>query len=245
MAVRSRRVLQVRVDCVDMDGALAGITRMVEERGPTRMVATVNPEFVMRARRDPDFRRALEGSALAVADGIGVVWALRRRGCPRQERVTGTDLVPRLAGLAAARGWRLSLLGAAPGVAAEAAARLQDQHPGLVIAGAQPGSPQPQDDPATVAAVNQQSPDVVLVAYGHPKQELWIARNQPRLTAPVAIGVGGAFDFIAGRVRRAPAPLRRAHLEWAWRLVREPWRARRMLALPRFALAVLAEGRGE
>lgn len=243
-AVVSRRVLQVRVDCVDMEGTLTEIERMIGRRGPVAMVATVNPEFVMRARRDPQFQEALDGSALSTADGIGVVWALRRRGCPHAQRVTGTDLVPMLAGRCAEHGHRLFLLGAADGVAAEAARRLSARYPGLAVAGAEPGSPLPEHDEDVVAMVNEARPDVLLVAYGHPKQEFWITRNRSRLRVPVAIGVGGAFDFIAGRVRRAPAAIRQAHLEWGWRLMMEPWRARRMLALPRFALSVLREGRG-
>jgi N-acetylglucosaminyldiphosphoundecaprenol N-acetyl-beta-D-mannosaminyltransferase len=244
MAVQSVRILGIRVDCLTMEDTLAFIERAIAEGGPTRMVATVNPEFVMAARRHAAFATALGRADLSVPDGYGVVWALRRMGCPQRDRVTGTDLVPALAASCAAGGRRLFLLGARPGVAAEAAARLTARFPGLQVVGAEPGSPLPEDDEATVERVNQAAPEVLLVAYGHPKQELWIDRNRERLRVPVAIGVGGAFDFIAGRVRRAPVWMRRAHLEWMWRLALEPWRARRMAVLPVFAAAVLA-GRHE
>jgi N-acetylglucosaminyldiphosphoundecaprenol N-acetyl-beta-D-mannosaminyltransferase len=245
-AVQSVRVLGIRVDCVTMDGTLAFMEQaMADGRGgPARMVATVNPEFVMHARRDAAFRQALERTDLSVADGYGVVWALRRLGCPQQDRVTGTDLVPALAERCARLGRRPFLLGAQPGVAAEAGRRLVARYPGLEVAGAEPGSPLPEDDAATVELVNRARPDVLLVAYGHPRQELWIERNRERLEVPLAIGVGGAFDFLAGRVRRAPGWIQRAHLEWGWRLLMEPWRARRMAVLPVFAAAVLA-GRHE
>jgi N-acetylglucosaminyldiphosphoundecaprenol N-acetyl-beta-D-mannosaminyltransferase len=233
------RVLGVRVDCVDMVGAVAAIERMVERRGPTCLVATVNPEFVMRAQADEPFRRVLEGAELCLADGIGVVWAMRRAGCLVRERVTGSDLVPALACLCARRGWRPFLLGARPGVAAEAGLRLELANPGLSIAGTHPGSPRPEDDDESLRRIQAARPDLLLVAYGHPEQELWIARNRHRLGVPVAIGVGGSLDFVAGRVRRAPRWLREAHLEWLWRLAMEPWRARRMAVLPWYALAVL------
>ena len=234
------RILGVRVDCVDMAGAVAAIERMVTERGPTHLVATVNPEFVMRARVDEQFGAVLETASLCIADGIGVVWAMRRQGCPQFERVAGSDLVPALARSCASHGWRPFLLGARPGVAAECARRLEDGNPGLQIAGAFAGSPRPEDDEEALRRIAAAAPDLLMVAYGAPQQELWIARNRRRLEVPVAIGVGGTFDFLAGRVRRAPVWLRRAHLEWLWRLALQPKRAPRMVVLPAFyALAVL------
>lgn len=233
------RILGVRVDCVDMAGAVGAVVRLVAEGGPTRLVATVNPEFVMRARADVRFGQALESAALCVADGIGVVWAMRRQGCPQYERVSGIDLVARLAAECAGRGWRPFLLGSRPGVAEEAARRLEADNPGLEVAGTHAGSPRPEDDDEAVCRIAAARPDILLVAYGAPHQELWIARNQPRLPVPVAIGVGGTFDFLSGRVRRAPSWMRRAHLEWLWRLALQPARVRRMAVLPLYALAVL------
>ena len=233
------RILGVRVDCVDMGGAVDAVARLVEQGGPTRLVATVNPEIVMRARSDRRFGEVLESAALCVADGIGVVWAMRRLGCPQYERVSGSDLVPQLAAVCARRGWRPFLLGSRPGVAAEAARRLEADNPGLVVAGTHAGSPRPEDDEETLGRIAAARPDVLLVAYGSPNQELWIARNRHRLGVPVAMGVGGTLDFLAGRVRRAPAWMRRAHLEWLWRLLLQPARARRMAVLPLYALAVL------
>jgi len=235
------RVLGVRVDCLDMAGAVSAIERLVDERGPTRLVATVNPEFIMRARVDEGFREVLAGAALCLADGIGVVWAMRRRGCPQYERVSGSDLVPHLARTCARRGWRPFLLGARPGVAAEAARRLEADHPGLRVAGVHAGSPRPEDDGEALRRIAAARPDLLLVAYGAPQQELWIARNRRLLDVPVALGVGGTLDFLAGRQRRAPLWLQRAHLEWLWRLVLQPRRVRRMAVLPAYALAVLRD----
>jgi N-acetylglucosaminyldiphosphoundecaprenol N-acetyl-beta-D-mannosaminyltransferase len=238
------RILGVRVDCLDMASALVRVEGMVEGGGPLRLVATVNPEFVMRARGDDAFRRILDSAALCLADGIGVVWAMRRQGCRDQKRVAGSDLVPRLAELCARRGWRPFLPGAQPGVAEEAARRLEATVPGLRVAGCHAGSPWPEDDEESLRRIEGSRADLLLVAYGHPRQEFWIDRNRHRLKVAVAVGVGGALDFLAGRRRRAPAIMRRAHLEWLWRLMLEPWRARRMAVLPLYALAVLRSRAG-
>ncbi len=222
-----------------MAGAVRAISARIEAGGALAQVVTVNPEFVMHARRDAGFRAVLAGAEMALADGVGVVWAMRRAGCRLAGPVPGVDLVSELALICAARGWRPYLLGAGPGVAAEAARRLEAAVPGLRVAGSAPGSPRVEDDAATSALVEASRADLLLVAYGHPRQEFWIARNRGRLRVPVAIGVGGAFDFLAGRVPRAPTAWRRAGLEWAYRLFREPWRARRMAALPGFAIRVV------
>ncbi|MGH7903406.1 MAG: WecB/TagA/CpsF family glycosyltransferase [Candidatus Dormibacteraceae bacterium] len=235
------RILGVRVDCLDMAVALARIEALVDAQ-ESALVATVNPELVMRACADPGFAAVLESAALCLPDGAGVVWAARRRGCAIRERVTGTDLVPALAALCARRGWPVFLLGAGPGVAELAAARLISSSPGLRVAGVHSGSPSAADDPRSLGKIVAARPKVLLVAYGAPHQELWIARHRERLGVPVAIGVGGAFDFLSGRVPRAPAWMRQAGLEWAFRLARQPWRARRMAVLPVFALRVLREG---
>lgn len=220
-----------------MEGALARIESFVDAGG-RHLVATVNPEFVMRAGEDREFARVLESADLCLADGIGVVWAARRQGCALAEPVTGTDLIPRLAALCAQRAFRLFLLGAAPGVANELATQLKEQHPALQVA-AHAGSPDPAADDETLARIAAERPDVLLVAYGAPKQELWITRAGDRLTGvAVAIGVGGAFDYLTGRVPRAPLWMRRAGMEWLFRLARQPWRVRRMAVLPAYALRV-------
>ena len=234
------RVLGVRVDCVDMDAALARIEQLVEAGGH-HLVATVNPEFVMRAREDPEFARVLESADLCLADGTGVVWAARRQGCAIRHPVAGVDLIPLLAALCARRGLRLFLLGAAPGVAADLAARLRAANPGLEVT-AHTGSPDPSSDAETLRLIHEQRPHVVLVAYGAPKQELWIDRMKGDMGAVVSMGVGGSFDYLTGRIPRAPAWMRRAGLEWLFRLGNQPWRIRRMAVLPAYALNVLRKG---
>jgi N-acetylglucosaminyldiphosphoundecaprenol N-acetyl-beta-D-mannosaminyltransferase len=235
------RVLGVRVDCFDMRGALDRIEQLVGAGG-AHLVATLNPEFVMRARRDPEFARVLESADLCLADGTGVVWAARRQGCDLSGPVTGVDLIPPLAALCAKRGFRLFLLGAAPGVAAELAARLRAQHPELAVA-AHTGSPDPSADEETVTLVRDHRAQVLLVAFGAPRQELWIDRLKNRLGIAVGIGVGGAFDYLTGRVPRAPRWMRRTGFEWLYRLAYQPWRVRRMAVLPVYAIKVLSAGK--
>jgi N-acetylglucosaminyldiphosphoundecaprenol N-acetyl-beta-D-mannosaminyltransferase len=236
-------ILGVAIDDVLMDEAIAAVARFIAEGGPHQIV-TVNPEFVMEARRNRAFRRVLAAADLATPDGFGIILAARWRGTPLRGRVTGIDLTERIAAEAARRGWSLFLLGAAPGVAERAAAALQRANPGLRIAGCYAGSPRPADEPPIRERIIAARPDVLLVAYGHPAQDLWIARNQPLLRVPVAIGVGGTFDELAGVVPRAPALVQRLGLKWLYRLIVQPWRWRRiMTAAPLFLWTVLREGR--
>jgi N-acetylglucosaminyldiphosphoundecaprenol N-acetyl-beta-D-mannosaminyltransferase len=236
--VQSHRVLGVRIDCLDMEQTLERVDQMIDDGG-SHLIATVNPEFVMRARRDRAFAAVLEEADLCLADGWGVVWAARRQGCRLRAPVPGADLVPALARVCAVRGYSVFLLGARPGVAEEAGRRLRALAAGLNLVGAHAGSPRAEDDALSVELIRQARPDVLLVAYGHPAQELWIARNRDHLEVPVAIGIGGALDYVAGRVQRAPAWMRRAGLEWLFRLARQPWRIRRMAVLPVYAIEVM------
>lgn len=240
---QTRHILGVRVDDVSWDGALARIAAFIASGAPHR-VMTPNPEFVMHARRDPAFRVLLEGADLAPADGVGLRWAARLLGLPLRAVIPGSDLVERLAATGAKGGQRWFLLGAAEGVAAAAAAALQRRYPGLRVVGTWSGSPDPAADEATCGRIEAAGPvDVLLVAYGAPAQDFWIARNQPRLRVPVAIGVGGTFNFLAGRSKRPPEVVKRLGLIWLFRLLMEPWRWRRQRALLRFAVLVLWEAR--
>jgi N-acetylglucosaminyldiphosphoundecaprenol N-acetyl-beta-D-mannosaminyltransferase len=232
------RILGVGVDRVGLTEAIDRIAHFLEAGG-TRQVVTINPEFIIAARRDRRFYQVLREADLAVADGIGVVWAARLLGDRLPERVGGIDLVERLAERAAREGYRVFLLGAAPGVAEDAAEALTARYPRLRVAGTYAGSPLPSERAAIRTVIGAAHPDILLVAFGAPAQDLWIAENQSAVGVPVAIGVGGAFDFLAGRIRRAPRWIQRIGLEWLYRLARQPSRWRRMTALPRFAGMVL------
>ncbi len=236
-------ILGVPVHLLTMAEALNRIAALMTEPR-LHQLATVNPEFVMKAQSDAAFRRVLQEADLCLADGVGLVWASRWYGQPLPERVPGSELVYHLAERCAARGWRLFLLGAAPGVAAAAGEILRARYVGLEIAGTFSGSPHPQENDAIVQRINDSQADVLYVAYGAPQQDKWIAGNRQALTTVrLALGVGGALDFITGKAVRAPRWMQQLGLEWLHRLLRQPWRWRRMLALPRFAWAAWRESR--
>lgn len=237
-------ILGLPVDAITYDQWLALIGSWITVKQqqlflPARHVCTTNPEFMMMAQRDVNFRNILQRADLCVPDGIGIVLAARWLGQPLPGRVTGSDGVPKIAERAAQEGWKLFFLGAAPGVADKAADVLRARYPNLQIVGSYSGSPAPEEEDMLVEMVNASGADILFVAYGAPEQDKWIARNLPRLKVAMAMGVGGTFDFIAGVVPRAPEWMQRLGLEWLFRLILQPWRIKRMTRLPRFALAVI------
>ena len=191
---------------------------------------TPNPEFILAAKKNPAFLAALNGADLSMPDGIGVVYAARILGRPLKGRVPGIDFASTLLARLAQRGGRVFLLGAKPGVAQQAAEKLTQAHPGLVICGTHDGYF--QADAPVVEEVRAARPDLLLVGLGAPKQELWMRDHGPSTGARLAIGLGGALDVFAGVTERAPEVWQKLGLEWCYRLVREPWRIKRMVKLP-------------
>lgn len=232
-------ILGVPIQNVTYAETFAHIERMIQSGEPHQLV-TVNPEFLVVAHGDPLFRQVLQRADLALADGIGLQLPALLQGRRFVSRVAGSQLVYRLMPLAAEKGWRLFFLGARPGVAAEAARRLRSQHPAIQI-DVNEADPTPAGTCAALAHIHRVRPDVLLVAYGAPKQDLWIARNRERIAVPVMIGVGGTLDFLAGVAPRPPQMLHVLGLEWLYRLGRQPWRWRRQLRLPLFIWLVLVE----
>ncbi len=212
--------------------------------GKPHQIVTINPEMIIRARREPElaalFRERVE---LLLPDGVGLLMAARWRGTPLHARITGSDLTPRLAAEAARQGWRLYLLGAGPGVAEMAARRLREQFPTLDVI-ADGSDPAPDGPPELIARIREAAPDILLVAYGAPKQDFWIDRFGRQTGVPVQVGIGGALDFIAGVLPRAPELWQRLSVEWLWRLKQEPWRWRRQVAIPHFAALAAWEALG-
>jgi len=219
---------------IDSDG-LCVVDARLGGGGGLVHIATVNPEYVMLARRDRAFAAALRAADVHLADGVGIVLALRLRG-RSAARATGVALTEHLV----ASGEPVFLLGAGAGVADAAATSLRARHPAARIVGLWgDGTPPPDDDQESLRRIEASGATVVLVAYGAPGQVLWIERNRERLAAAgvrAAAGIGGALDYLSGRTRLAHPLVRRAGLEWLDRLVREPWRWRRQTALPVFGL---------
>lgn len=222
-------ILGVPIDNLTMAEALDRCDEFIavgRATGRLHQIATVNADFVVNALHDPELRRILQEADMATADGMPLVWASRLLGGPLPGRVTGADMVPALAERAAQRGYSIFFLGAREGVAAKAAAILQERYPGLRVAGvlSPPPSSVLEMDRSVVEAVKAAQPDILLVAFGNPKQEKWIRMYAHELRVPIAIGVGGTFDMIVGVTKRAPLWMQRSGLEWVYRLIQEPRR---------------------
>lgn len=232
-------ILGVDVDAVTMAEAVDVVRRAMDTRAGV-MVATANAEMLMRATHDEELLRILNASALVVPDGAGTVWAARHLGHAMPERVAGYDLAQELLRCAPAEGRRVYFFGSAPGVAEKAKAKAEQLYPGIEIVGVRNGFFSPADNAAIIAEIRAARPDLLLVALGVPKQEKWIAAHLAELDVPVAIGVGGTLDVMAGVMKRAPYWMQRAKLEWLFRGLMQPKRAGRLLALPKFVLKVHA-----
>ncbi|MCC6705341.1 MAG: WecB/TagA/CpsF family glycosyltransferase [Thermomicrobiales bacterium] len=216
------------------------IERTLAAVGPVQQIATYNPEYAIAARHNPMFHDALRRCELVTADGVGITLAARLQK-QTIERMTGVRLLELLAGTGAP----LFLLGAGPGVADLAGERLKSTQPNTQIAGAwSDGTPAPERDAETIARIRKSGARIVAVAYGAPGQVLWIERNRAALSdagVRIAIGVGGALDYWSGLTPTPPGLIRRFGIEWLWRLLREPRRWRRQLALPQFAILATIE----
>ncbi len=223
--------------------ALDWMMRFVES-GIPHQVVTPSSLVLELATRDPDFKKILNSAALSLPDGAGLLWASRFLGARLQARTTGVDLIIPLARELAARNRSVFLLGGAPGVAEQAAARIKQCVESLEIKGMHHGYFQddPQEEEKLISELlTTRQPDVLMVAMGVPQQEKWIAANLRRLGVPLCIGVGGSFDVLAGNVARSPALFRKIGLEWLYRALREPHRFIRLARLPRFVALVLRE----
>lgn len=230
-------LFDVPIACITMDEILNRIDQFVQS-GTPHMIVTSDTSALMRAQDDDELRQIMCNADLVTPDGFGLVIGARLLGLPMYERVSGVDLMRRLCERAAGRGWRIFLFGARPGVADAAAHQLGEQFPGLIIAGTHHGHFARDDEPAIVERIRTAAPDLLLVALGIPKQEKWIARQIQGLGVGVCIGVGGSFDVHAGNVMRAPLWAQRLGVEWLHRLIREPHRITRALAIPKLLFLV-------
>lgn len=233
-------IFGIRVSKLDMQETVAYLIDAVSNRKPHQVI-TANPIMVMAALDNPAYMKIMTSAELVVPDGTGVVWAAEKGGDPVKERVAGFDLLHELLKAGEARGWRVYLLGSTPEVIQETANRLQLQYPGVTIAGYRDGFFGPEADDEVISGIVAARPDLLFVARGADTQEPWIAQHKERLAVPVMMGVGGSFDVISGKSKRAPIVFQKLRLEWFYRLIKEPTRYKRMLALPKFALKVSRE----
>lgn len=236
----SAEILGVRVHRLNMGEAVAAIMQMLTAEGHHQVV-TLNAAMLYRAVRDEQFRQLVNSASLVTPDGIGVLLVGRILGIPFPAKVSGVDLADRVCAICANLGARIFLLGAGPGVVEFAAENLSRRYPGLQIAGVRHGYFHPHEEPAVVRAIKETGARMLLVGLGSPRQEVWIASNLRESGAAVGIGIGGSFDVYAGLVPLAPEWVRRAGLEWAYRVAREPRRWRVIITLPAVVLLAIWE----
>ena len=231
-------VLGIRFDNLTRQEAAQRGAELLDEN-KFHYVVTPNPEFILAAEKDEEFRDVLNGADLVLPDGIGVVYSAKIQGTPLKERVPGIEFAADMLACLDERKGRLFLLGAKPGVAEEAGRRIAEQHPGIVLCGTRDGYF--TDEEAVLLEVAAAQPDLLFVCLGAPKQEKWMARWGRHTGARMAIGLGGVLDVYSGNVERAPEAWQKAGMEWAYRLKKEPKRIGRMAKLP----LVLVKAAGE
>ena len=237
-AIEEREILGVKISVVDTAAALEAIEEFISSGRPHQIV-TADSSAVVLARKDSELREIINSASLVTPDSIGILWAARRFGRPLPERVSGVDLAELLCERAVGSGHRVFLLGAAPGIAEKAAEKLKQRHPGLVIAGTHHGYFKQSESEAVIDKVRAARPDLLFVAMGIPLQEKWISRHLEALGVPVAMGVGGTLDVLAGKAKRAPKWIQRMGLEWFYRLASNPRKIRKCSTLPVFVYLVL------
>jgi len=231
-------LLGVRVHRATMAQAVDAVGRLIRDGG-THQIVTVNGAMLVRAAHDESLRAELNNCTLAIADGAGVLLTAWLLGAPALARIPGVELAEAMCALAATHGYRVFLLGGQPGVAEEAASVLRRRYPALTVAGALHGYF--TDEGSVTAQIRRSAPHILLVGLGFPRQERWIAAHRSHLGVPVIMGVGGTFDVLAGRVRRAPKWVQNLGLEWVYRLVQEPRRWRVAIGLPQLVYLALRQ----
>ncbi len=235
-------ILGVYVDMVNIPQAADRIIRFFDE-DRLHKVYTPNSEIIMAAYKDESFKDLLNSADLLTADGIGVVYASKILGKPINERAAGFDIACEVLDRINGTSRKLFLFGGKPGVAELARDNLLKKYPALNIVGCRNGYFKPEEEPEIVKEINDSGADLVFVCLGAPKQEQWLDRNSDALKARVAMGIGGSLDVFAGTAERAPKFFCDHGIEWLYRLIKQPSRAGRMLALPKFGLTVLFKGK--
>lgn len=231
-------ILGVPFDVVTMEQAIEKVKGFLYEKGQ-HIVCTPNPEMVMEAQNDDKLMNILKSADLVVPDGIGVVWASKYSEKKLTERVAGYDLVQKLFDEIKDREHTVYFFGGAPGVSLAAARKMEQKYPHLKIVGGHNGYFDEKEEKRILNDIKKLSPSILLVGLGSPKQEKWIYENIRLTNVKVAIGVGGSFDVMSGKIKRAPDIFCKMGLEWFYRLITQPSRIVRMMRLPKFALTVL------
>ena len=234
-------LLKVRVNDVDMREALAMCDEYILSRKPHHII-TLDASMCVMAEHDAKLRKVIEDSDLITPDSVGVLWACKRMGKSLRERVSGVELVEMLCSLSPEKHYRLFFFGSAPGVAEQAAEKMRLKYPGCEIVGTRNGFFTEKDNNDIIMQIQNAKPDILCVALGIPKQEMWISKHIQTLGVPICIGVGGTFDVLSGNVQRAPMWMRKLSIEWLHRLISNPRKIGKVMTLPKFVMLILRQG---
>ena len=233
-------ILGIRIDKVNMNKAVE-IAKTYLEEDKFHMIFTPNPEMIIIANKDEEFKRILNSSSLNIPDGNGVVWAAKQKKDPLEERVTGFDFIHRLFELGKDKNINFYFLGSKPGIAEKAKENLEKTYGYIKRVGVQDGYFTADDENKIIEDINSKQVDVLLVALGAPKQEQFIYKYKDKLNCKIAVGVGGCFDVISGEVKRAPGIFIKLKLEWLYRGLSDLKRTKRLMAIPKFMIKVKKE----
>ncbi|KRF33972.1 WecB/TagA/CpsF family glycosyltransferase [Paenibacillus sp. Soil787] len=234
------RIYGVPISKMSMDQTVAYLTNVIEQRQPHQII-TANPIMVMAAQEDSAYLSMMQRAELIVPDGTGVVWAAKYVGEPVVERVPGYDLIHELMKVGESKGWKVYLLGASNEVIQAAAEKLRTTYPRIKLVGVRDGYFKDEQDAEVIRDIVDAAPDILLVGRSAANQEPWIGKYKQQIGVPVMMGVGGSFDVLSGKLKRAPVLFQKLRLEWFYRLIQEPWRYKRMLLLPKFAIKVMRD----
>ena len=236
--MKKEQYLGVNVITLNYDEIIEDIKKRMEE-GLTSTIIAVNPEKVITASQDEQVKTLINDATYQIPDGVGVLIASRLKGGAIQSRVTGVDMMDRLLKFAADEGKKVFMYGAKEEVVASAKVKIEEKYPSIQITGYSNGYTKDQDE--LVRKINESGAEIIFVALGSPRQELWIRDHMNELNVKVYQGVGGSFDVFAGNVKRAPSFFRKAGLEWFYRLISDPKRFKRQLALPKFLFKIITK----
>lgn len=237
------KILDVPVHPLTMQEAVSVLEKSIAN-GEQAFVVTANAEIIMMCQQDADYKKIVSQDAqLVLPDGAGAVWAGRHLGHKVPERVAGFDLYCNLLKEAAAKGYKAYFFGGSPGIAEAAKAKSEELYPGVQVVGCRNGYFKEEESQAIIEEINASGADMLFAALGAPKQEKWLVRYRDQLKPKILMGIGGSFDVFAGKMERAPKWMQDASLEWLFRLYKQPSRFMRMMALPKFVLKVIFNGK--
>ena len=237
------KILDVPVHPLTMGEAVSVLEESITS-GEQAFVVTANAEIIMMCQEDAGYKKIVSQDAkLVLPDGAGAVWAGRHLGYKIPERVAGFDLYCQLLDKAAQKGYKAFFFGGSPGIAEAAKAKSEELYPGVQVVGCRNGYFKEEESLAIIDEINASGADMLFAALGAPKQEKWLVRYREQLKPKILMGIGGSFDVFAGKMERAPKWMQDASLEWLFRLYKQPSRFMRMMALPKFVLKVVFNGK--